>query len=117
VRANYASVRRVSAPQIGSPRRSVLVVTVVGGYALFDESASRVEGTRPPPASERTDVRSRLAVKSRYALPSRWYFSLGLRAEVRDLYSGKPNYNPDVCERALSRMTLTKKDQYERRKG
>jgi len=45
------------------------------------------------------------------------YFSLGLRAEVRDLYSGKPNYNPDVCERALSRMTLTKKDQYERRKG
>ena len=66
-----------------------------GGYALFDESANRINGTHNTTRGTNggalqfgggVDVRT----------PIRVFFPIGLRAEVRDLYSAKPNYNVDT---------------------
>ena len=69
--------------------------SVGGGYALFDVSPRHVDGT-PNTGSLRThrgalqfgvgvDVRTPVKV-----------FPLSVRLEVRDLFSGKPNYNVDT---------------------
>jgi hypothetical protein len=63
-----------------------------GGYALFDESAERRDGTHNVTRGTSTgtlqfgggiDVRT----------PVKVLFPIGLRAEVRDFYTGKPTYN------------------------
>ena len=63
-----------------------------GGYALFDESAKRRDGTHNFTRGTSTgtlqfgggiDVRT----------PIKVLFPIGLRGEVRDFYSGKPAYN------------------------
>ena len=63
-----------------------------GGYALFDESAKRRDGTHNVTRGTSTgtlqfgggiDVRT----------PIKVLFPIGLRVEVRDFYSGKPTYN------------------------
>ncbi len=63
-----------------------------GGYALFDESANRIDGTHNTTRGTSggavqfgggVDVRT----------PIKVLFPIGLRAEVRDLYTAKPNYN------------------------
>ena len=63
-----------------------------GGYALFDESASRIDGTH-----NTTRGTSGSAVQFGGGVdirtPIKALFPIGLRAEVRDLYTAKPNYN------------------------
>jgi hypothetical protein len=63
-----------------------------GGYALFDESASRMDGTHNVTRGTSggalqfgggVDIRT----------PIKVLFPIGLRGEVRDLYTAKPNYN------------------------
>jgi len=63
-----------------------------GGYALFDESASRIDGTHNTTRGTNggaiqfgggVDVRT----------PIKLLFPIGLRAEERDLYTTKPDYN------------------------
>ena len=63
-----------------------------GGYALFDESAERRDGSHNFTRGTSTgtlqfgggiDVRT----------PIKVLFPIGLRAEVRDFYSGRPTYN------------------------
>lgn len=63
-----------------------------GGYALFDESANRMDGTHNTTRGTSggalqfgggVDIRT----------PIKVLFPIGLRAEVRDLYTAKPNYN------------------------
>lgn len=67
-------------------------LSVGGGYALFDESATRRDGSHNVTRGTSTgtiqfgggiDVRT----------PVKLVFPIGLRAEVRDFYSGKPAYN------------------------
>src|SRR5262249_7973504 len=66
-------------------------ISAGGGYALFDESAKRIDGTpnlhgtggRAAQFGAGVDIRTPIKV----LLP------LGLRLEVRDLYSSKPQYN------------------------
>jgi hypothetical protein len=66
-----------------------------GGYALFDESANRIDGTHNTTRGTSggavqfgggVDIRTPIKVP----------FPIGLRAEVRDLYTSKPNYNLDT---------------------
>ena len=63
-----------------------------GGYALFDESANRMDGTHNTTRGTNggaiqfgggVDVRT----------PIKLLFPVALRAEVRDLYTAKPDYN------------------------
>jgi len=63
-----------------------------GGYALFDESADRMDGTHNTTRGTSggalqfgggVDIRT----------PIKVLFPIGLRGEVRDLYTAKPNYN------------------------
>jgi hypothetical protein len=63
-----------------------------GGYALFDESADRIDGTHNTTRGTSggavefgggVDIRT----------PIKVLFPIGLRAEVRDFYTAKPNYN------------------------
>lgn len=63
-----------------------------GGYALFDESANRIDETHNTTRGTSggavqfgggVDIRT----------PIKVLFPIGLRAEVRDLYTSKPNYN------------------------
>ena len=63
-----------------------------GGYALFDESANRIDGTHNTTRGTSggavqfgggVDIRTPINV----------LFPIGLRAEVRDFYTAKPNYN------------------------
>ena len=63
-----------------------------GGYALFDESAKRRDGSHNVTRGTSTgtiqfgggiDIRT----------PVKMVFPIGLRAEVRDFYGGKPAYN------------------------
>ena len=63
-----------------------------GGYALFDESANRTDGTHNTTRGTSggalqfgggVDMRT----------PIKVLFPIGLRAEVRDFYTAKPNYN------------------------
>ncbi len=63
-----------------------------GGYALFDESASRIEGTHNiTRGTSGSAVQFGGGVDIR--TPIKVLFPIGLRAEVRDLYTAKPNYN------------------------
>ena len=63
-----------------------------GGYALFGESANRIDGTH-----NTTRGTSGGAVEFGAGVdirtPIKVLFPIGLRAEVRDLYTSKPNYN------------------------
>ena len=63
-----------------------------GGYALFDESASRIDGTHNTTRGTSggavqfgggVDLRTPIKVE----------FPIGLRLEIRDLYTSKPTYN------------------------
>jgi len=63
-----------------------------GGYALFDESANRIDGTHNTTRGTSggalefgagVDIRT----------PIKVLFPIRLRAEVRDFYTSKPNYN------------------------
>lgn len=92
--ANYASlfitpgVRLKLAPEAAfSPWFSV-----GGGYARFDESALRLDGS---PNTSRGTNRGAIQFGGGVDLrtPVRILFPVGLRVEVRDLYSDKPNYN------------------------
>lgn len=75
------------------PRESIAPwLSAGGGYALFDESAERRDGTHNVTRGTSTgtlqfgggvDVRT----------PIKVLFPIGFRAEVRDFYSGKPTYN------------------------
>lgn len=67
-----------------------------GGYALFDVSKRRIDGSaNPGPIGV-----SRGAVQFGAGLdlrtPIKVLVPLGLRLEARDLYSGKPNYNANT---------------------
>jgi hypothetical protein len=63
-----------------------------GGYALFDESANRIDGTH-----NTTRGTSGAAVQFGggvdFRAPIQVLFPISLRAEARDLYTAKPSYN------------------------
>jgi hypothetical protein len=66
-----------------------------GGYALFDESANRIDGmhnTTRGTSGGALQFGGGVDVRT----PIRVLFPISLRAEVRDLYSAKPNYNVDT---------------------
>lgn len=67
-----------------------------GGYANFDESAERVDGSpnTGSTGSHRGAVQFGGGIDLR--TPIKVLFPIGLRVEVRDVYSGKPNYNVDT---------------------
>jgi hypothetical protein len=92
--ANYASlfitpgVRLKLAPDAAfSPWFSI-----GGGYARFDESALRLDGA---PNTTRGTNRGAIQFGGGVDIrtPFRILFPIDLRAEVRDFYSDKPNYN------------------------
>lgn len=94
VPANYASLfvtpgfRLKLAPQAPlSPWFSV-----GGGYARFDESAERVDGTpnTNPIGTNRGVAQFGAGLDLR--TPVKALFPIGLRVEIRDFYSGRPNY-------------------------
>jgi hypothetical protein len=63
-----------------------------GGYALFDESANRIDGThntRRGTSGGAVGFGGGVDIRT----PVKVLFPIGLRAEVRDLYTSKPNYN------------------------
>ena len=65
-----------------------------GGYALFDESADRTDGTHN--TSRGTSGGTlQFGVGVDIRTPVTVLLPLNLRAEVRDLYSAKPDYNID----------------------
>ncbi len=72
-----------------------LWLSVGGGYALFEESAERMDGTHNTTRGTSggaaqfgggVDVRT----------PIQFVFPIGVRVEMRDLYTSKPNYNLDT---------------------
>ena len=69
--------------------------SVGGGYALFDESVERLNGTH-----NITRGTSGGAVQFGGGLdlrtPIQLLFPIGVRMEVRDLYTAKPNYNVET---------------------
>ena len=71
---NYASMRRVSPPQIGSPPLCRYLWLAGTRFSMRAPAAPREPDHRP---HRNDEVRPGLAVKSRYALPSRWHFLLG----------------------------------------
>jgi hypothetical protein len=78
------------------PRRSVAPwFSAGGGYALFDESAARRDGTHNVTRGTSTGTfqfGGGLDVHTRIKLS----FPIALRAELRDFYSGKPTYNVET---------------------
>ena len=65
-----------------------------GGYALFDESARRTDGTPNIHGTSGGAVQFGGGVDIR--TPIRVLFPIGVRLEVRDLYTSKPNYHVDT---------------------
>lgn len=67
--------------------------SVGGGYALFETSAQRVDGA--PNLNERVTHRgaAQFGGGLDVRLPIQILVPISFRLEVRDLYSGKPNYN------------------------
>jgi hypothetical protein len=70
-------------------------LSVGGGYALFEESAKRMDGTHNTTRGSSggaaqfgggVDIRT----------PIKFVFPITLRVEMRDLYTSKPNYNLDT---------------------
>jgi hypothetical protein len=70
-------------------------LSVGGGYALFEESAQRMDGTHNTTRGTSggaaqfgggVDVRT----------PIKFVFPIGFRVELRDLYTSKPNFNLDT---------------------
>ena len=64
-------------------------VAIGGGYALYEQSHNRLDG-QPNPASRFTH---RGAFMYGGGVDSKLWRFIGLRAEVRDFYSGSPSYN------------------------
>jgi hypothetical protein len=98
VPANYASLFITPGLRLKlAPRAAISPwFAAGGGYARFDESAERVDGT---PNTARTGT-NRGAVQFGAGVdlrtPVKILFPIGLRIEVRDFYSGKPNYNANT---------------------
>lgn len=63
-----------------------------GGYALFDESANRMDGTHNTGRGTSGGA-LQFGGGADFRTPIRVLLPVGLRAEVRDLYTAKPNYN------------------------
>ena len=66
-----------------------------GGYALFDESANRIDGTHNTTrgtSGGAVEIGAGFDIRTPIKIP----FPIGLRAEVRDLYTSKPNYNVSI---------------------
>ena len=73
-------------------------VSVGGGYARFHESAKRQDGA---PNTGRIGSNKGAAQSGGgldFRTPLRILFPINLRVEVRDIYSGKPNYNVNTGE-------------------
>ena len=67
-------------------------VSAGGGYALFDESAERMDGSHNITRGTSGGA-AQFGGGVDLALPFRVLLPLGLRAEVRDFYTAKPHYN------------------------
>jgi len=66
--------------------------SVGGGYALFDESANRIDGTHNTTRGTNGGA-VQFGGGVDFRTPIKLLFPIGLRAEVRDLYTTKPDYN------------------------
>lgn len=95
VPANYASLFITPGLRIKLAPDAALSpwFSVGGGYARFDESADRIDGTpnTSPTGTNRGAIQFGGGIDIR--TPIKILFPIGLRAEVRDFYSGSPNYN------------------------
>lgn len=67
-------------------------VSAGGGYALFDESAERMDGSHNVTRGISGGA-AQFGGGVDMALPFRVLLPIGLRGEVRDFYTSKPNYN------------------------
>jgi hypothetical protein len=75
------------------PRGSIAPwLSAGGGYALFDESATRRDGTHNVTRGTSTGT-LQLGGGIDLRTPIKVLFPISARAEVRDFYSGKPAYN------------------------
>lgn len=63
-----------------------------GGYALFEESDERRDGSHNTTRGTSTGA-LQFAVGLDFRTPVKILIPIGLRAEVRDFYTGKPTYN------------------------
>ena len=98
VPANYASLFIVPSLRLKLKQHSRISpwFSVGGGYANFDVSKIVVNGA-PNTGRRGTDNRgaAQFGAGLDIRTPVKILFPIGLRAEVRDIYSGKPNYNAD----------------------
>ena len=62
------------------------------GYALFDESANRIDGTHNTTRGTNGGA-VQFGGGVDFRTPIKLLFPIGLRAEVWDLYTTKPDYN------------------------
>ena len=68
-------------------------VSVGGGYARFHESAERQDGTPNTGRVGANRGAAQFGGGLDFRTPLKIIFPIYLRVEVRDIYSGKPNYN------------------------
>ena len=64
-----------------------------GGYARFDESSELQDGSANPGRIGVNRGAAQFGGGLDFRTPVRVLFPIGLRVEIRDFYSGKPNYN------------------------
>ena len=92
--ANYASLFIAPGVRLKLAPHAALSpwFSIGGGYARFDESALRLDGA---PNTIRGTNRGAIQFGGGFDIrtPVRILFPIDLRAEVRDFYSDKPNYN------------------------
>jgi hypothetical protein len=90
---NYASL--FMTPSLRATFRPTAAVSpwlsAGGGYALFDESAQRIDGTHNAHGTNGGAAQFGGGVDIR--TPIRVLFPIGVRLELRDLYASKPSYN------------------------
>lgn len=91
---NYDSFFVTPALRVRFRARSTVApwLSAGGGYALFDESALRVDGTHNITRGTSSGA-LQFGGGVDFRPPLRLIFPIGFRAEVRDFYTGKPNYN------------------------
>jgi hypothetical protein len=94
---NYDSFFITPALRINFKPRSTLSpwFSAGGGYALFDESALRKDGTLNITRGTGTGA-LQFGAGVDVRTPIKVLFPIGLRAEIRDFYTGKPSYNVDT---------------------
>jgi hypothetical protein len=95
VPANYASLFITPGLRLKIRPNSTVSpwISVGGGYARFHESAELQDGSPNPGRIGSNRGAAQFGGGVDLHSPIKVFFPIGLRVEIRDLYSGKPSYN------------------------